>query len=39
MRSIFNEGPSLWALRADLIGLIVWGIIAYIIADRVFSWE
>jgi ABC-2 type transport system permease protein len=39
MRSIFNEGASLWTLRGDLLGLVVWLVIAYFIADRVFSWE
>jgi ABC-2 type transport system permease protein len=39
MRTIFNQGASLWTLRVDLLGLVVWGIVAYIIADRVFSWE
>jgi ABC-2 type transport system permease protein len=39
MRSIFNNGASLWAIRTDLLGLVVWGIIAYAIANRVFSWE
>jgi ABC-2 type transport system permease protein len=39
MRLIFNEGATLWAIRGDLLGLVVWGIIAYILADRLFSWE
>ena len=39
MRSIFNQNISFWALHTDIIGLVAWGIIAYIIADRVFSWE
>lgn len=39
MRSIFNEGASLWTLRGDLLGLVVWLVVAYVIADRVFSWE
>ncbi len=39
MRSIFNNGASLWTVRIDILGLVVWGIIAYAIANRVFSWE
>lgn len=39
MRAIFNNGASLWAVRTDLLGLVVWGIIAYAVANRVFSWE
>ena len=39
MRSIFNEGTSLWALKGDILGLVVWLVIAYLIADRLFSWE
>lgn len=38
-RRIANEGATLWAVRGDLLGLIVWGAIALIITVRVFKWE
>ncbi len=39
VRTIFNEGASLWSLRVEVLGLVVWAIIMYFIADRVFKWE
>ena len=39
MRLIFNESANLWTVRGDVLGLLVWLVVAYLIADRVFSWE
>lgn len=39
MRRIFNEGASLWSIHGDLLGLLVWAVIAFVVANRVFSWE
>jgi ABC-2 type transport system permease protein len=39
LRQVANNDASLWAVRGDLLGLIVWGIIAFVIAVRLFSWE
>jgi ABC-2 type transport system permease protein len=39
IRQIFNDNVSLWSLHTDIIGLLVWLVIAYLIADRVFKWE
>jgi len=39
LRQVANQGVSLWAVRGDILGLIIWGIIAYVAATRVFSWE
>lgn len=39
MHKIANEGASLYAIRGDLLGLFIWGIIAYIIAIKLFRWE
>lgn len=39
LRKIANEGASLWSLRGDILGLIVWGVVVYFIAVRVFKWE
>jgi len=39
LRHIANDGASLWAIRGDLLGLVVWGIVAGFIAIRLFRWE
>ncbi len=39
LRKIANEGASLWSLRGEIGGLLVWGIIVYFVATRVFKWE
>jgi ABC-2 type transport system permease protein len=39
LRQVANNNASLWAVRSDLLGLLVWGIIAGFVAVRVFSWE
>src|SRR3990167_5890502 len=38
-REIINNGASLWMVRGDILGLLVWGIIVYLIAIRLFRWE
>lgn len=39
LRQVANSDASLWAIRGDLLGLIIWGIVAFLIAVRLFSWE
>ena len=39
LRRIANEGATLWTVRHDILGLIIWAIIAFIVAVRVFKWE
>jgi ABC-2 type transport system permease protein len=39
LRHVANDNASLWAVRGDVLGLVIWGIIASLIAVRVFSWE
>ncbi len=39
MRSVSTLGYSLWQVRMDILGLIVWGIIMFIVAIKVFKWE
>lgn len=39
MRRIANEGATLWMVRGDIIGLLVWFVVAFFIAIRVFKWE
>ncbi len=39
LRHVANDGASLWAVRGDLLGLIVWGVVAGFVAVRLFRWE
>ncbi len=39
MRAVAFEGQNLWDVRAELGILLVWGIIVYFVAIRVFKWE
>jgi ABC-2 type transport system permease protein len=39
LRSISIDGASLWAVRSDLLGILVWLAIAVILATRLFRWE
>jgi ABC-2 type transport system permease protein len=39
LRSISIDGASLWAIRSDLLGILVWLAIAVILATRLFRWE
>ena len=39
MRSVAFEGASLWAVRSEIGILIIWGVVAYIVAIKVFKWE
>ena len=39
MRQVANNNASLWAIRGDLVALVIWGIIAAGIAVKVFTWE
>lgn len=39
IRHVANDGYGLWHLRGDLLGLVIWGIISYIVASKVFRWE
>ena len=39
LRRIANEGVHVTALGPDLLGMIVWGIMMFIVAVRVFRWE
>lgn len=39
LREVAFEGSSLWDVRMDIGILILWGIIGYFIASRVFKWE
>jgi len=39
MRSVAFEGQSLWDVRMEIGILLLWGIIVYIAAIKVFKWE
>lgn len=39
LREVAFEGASLWDVKADLGILILWGVIGYFVASRVFKWE
>lgn len=39
LRRIANEGATLWMVRGDILGLLVWAVIGFVIAIRVFKWE
>lgn len=39
LRSIATEGATLMQVRGEILGLLVWGVIVYIIAVLVFRWE
>lgn len=39
MRQVINKGATFMDIRTDLIGLAVWGIIAFAISTKVFRWE
>src|SRR5437588_3117769 len=39
LRSISVDGSSLWAVRVDLLGIVIWLAIAVIVATRLFKWE
>lgn len=39
LRSISIDGASLWGVRTQLIGIVVWLTITVVIATRFFKWE
>jgi ABC-2 type transport system permease protein len=39
MRSVAFEGANLWDVRSEILILLLWGIVAYAIAIKVFRWE
>lgn len=39
MRSVAFEGQSLWGVRTEIGILILWGLLVYFIAIKVFRWE
>jgi ABC-2 type transport system permease protein len=39
LRKISFEGDHLWNVGPEILILVVWGIVAYVIATKVFRWE
>ena len=39
LREVAFEGQSLWQVKSEIGILILWGILAYAIAVKVFKWE
>jgi len=39
MRSVAFEGQSLWAVKNEIGILLIWGVVVYFIAIKVFKWE
>jgi ABC-2 type transport system permease protein len=39
LRKISFDGASLWEVRLDILALLIWGVIIYAIAGKVFKWE
>ena len=39
LRKVANEGAHLTQIGGELIGMLVWGVIVFVIAVRVFKWE
>jgi ABC-2 type transport system permease protein len=39
MRSVAFEGQNLWDVRSEIGILLIWGLVVYIVAIKVFKWE
>jgi ABC-2 type transport system permease protein len=39
MRKVAFDGAGLWELRWDILPLLLWGLIVYVAAGRLFKWE
>jgi ABC-2 type transport system permease protein len=39
LRKIAFEGARLWQLPKELLILVVWGLVVYAVAIKVFRWE
>jgi ABC-2 type transport system permease protein len=39
MREVAFEGRNLWDVRMEIGVLVLWGIVIYAVAIRVFKWE
>lgn len=39
LRKIAFDGLGLWDVRIDLLILLVWGVVVYAVASKIFKWE
>jgi ABC-type multidrug transport system permease subunit len=39
MRAVMNDGAALWSTWPQLAILIVWGVVSFLVAVRVFRWQ
>lgn len=39
LRAVAFDGQSLWGVKFDILILVLWGVVGYIIAGKLFKWE
>jgi ABC-2 type transport system permease protein len=39
LRKIAFEGYNIWDVRVDILILLIWGVVIYALASRIFKWE
>lgn len=39
LRAVAFDGASLWGVKFDLLVLLLWGLVGYLIAGKLFKWE
>lgn len=39
LRAVAFDGLSLWGVKTDLLILLLWGVVGYFIAGKLFKWE
>jgi ABC-2 type transport system permease protein len=39
LREVAFEGKTLWDVRPEISILLIWGVVVYVIATKVFKWE
>lgn len=39
LRKMSFEGANFWAVKMDVLGLLIWGVIIYAVAGKTFRWE
>lgn len=39
LRAVAFDGQSLWGVKFDLLILVLWGVVGYLVAGKLFKWE
>lgn len=39
MRKVAFDGANMWDVKLDILALLIWGVVVYVAAGRVFKWE